>query len=240
MQELIDWASACIQQRTAVQHIMASAELIVKLQQNAALRDIVNACPIITASDRAVMIASRLLGIPVPAYISQAELVHNLLTLANQRRYRIFLVGGDPETLQRVEIYIRLFYPYVQVSGILPSWIHPHEETDAWRKVASSGADMLFVSLPSPIREYWLHSRMDQLNVPLCVGSDRAFAQYAAFTRQAPSWMQGTVLERWTARLRRNRINTRALRSYPAFVISMLRGWRHHRKEQSIRMRKED
>lgn len=233
MQETIAWANACIEQRTAAQLIGLSADLYVSLQRDAALREMINACPMINAGDRAVVFSSRLLGVPLPACIPQSELVDKLLALANQSRHRIFIAGGEPETLQHVELYIRLFYPYLRVSGSLPSWLYPHEEAEAMHRIATSGADILFVALPSPDREIWLHHHLHELNVPLCIGADMAFAHYAAFIRQTPSWIRGTVLERLFSRIQRNGQGIRAFKRYPAFFISMARAWRHYKNSQS-------
>ncbi|GIQ69178.1 glycosyltransferase [Xylanibacillus composti] len=233
VQEIVEWAHSSIQHRTAAQLIVAGTELLVRLQRSAELRDIVNASPMICAGDHAVVLASRLHGIPVPERVTQIELVDKLLALANQSRYRIFLVGEEPELLQSAELYIRLFYPYLQVSGAISVWLHSHEETNALHAIARSGSDILFVALPSPERELWLHNCMHELNVPLCVGADAALDDYAARIRHSPAWIKGTVFERLFFFARRGRHFARSIRSCPAFLAGIVRDRRRRKRSRS-------
>src|SRR5206468_904058 len=74
------------------------------------------------------------------------------------------------------------------------------ETENVVRDIAASRADVLFVGLPSPRKEFWIHEHLQELDVPLCMGVGGSFDVFAGFVRRAPGWVQKVGLE-WLFRL---------------------------------------
>jgi N-acetylglucosaminyldiphosphoundecaprenol N-acetyl-beta-D-mannosaminyltransferase len=66
--------------------------------------------------------------------------------------------------------------------------------------IGASGADCLFVGMPTPRKERFLARYRDTLNVPFIMGVGGSFDVLAGKVNRAPSWMQRTGLE-WAFRL---------------------------------------
>jgi len=123
-----------------------------------------------------------------------------LLKLANERHYHVYFLGAKPEVLQKVVAVVQRDYPGICIAGYRDGYFDKHEEQSVAEDIRKSNADMLFVGIKTPKKEYFLQTWQDFMNVPICHGVGGSFDILAGVTKRAPFWVQRYGLE-WLYRL---------------------------------------
>lgn len=145
---------------------------------------------------------------------------------ASGERQRHYLLGGSPDTLERLSRLLADTYPEAWVVGVdSPPFREPSRiellERDA--RIRASGATHVWVGLGTPRHDWEARRLADTLPVTaLAVGA--AFNFLAGTVPQAPTWMQRSGLE-WAYRLAHEprRLAGRYLWGNPVFVAAVTR-----------------
>jgi UDP-N-acetylglucosamine 2-epimerase (non-hydrolysing) len=189
-----------IETRAPIQHMAVNAAKVVAMQKDERLLDIVNNCELVTADGQAVVWASRVLGDPLPARVTGIDLMHELITLAERKHYRVYVLGAAREVLDRALARLREEYRALTIVGDHDGYFSEDEEPAVAADIRASRADMLFVAMPSPRKEYFLARWGDELEVPFTMGVGGAIDVVAGMRRRAPVLLQRLGLE-WSFRL---------------------------------------
>jgi N-acetylglucosaminyldiphosphoundecaprenol N-acetyl-beta-D-mannosaminyltransferase len=189
-----------IGRRRPVQHVVVNAAKLVMLRNDARLREIIAGCELVNADGQAVVWASRLLGDPLPGRVAGIDLMYRLFALAELRGYRIFILGAREDVLRRALDRLRALHPELRIAGARDGYFSDVESEAVCAEIRSAGADILFVAMPSPRKEYWLAEHGAALGVPFLMGVGGSIDVLAGVTRRAPRWQQRSGLE-WQYRL---------------------------------------
>jgi N-acetylglucosaminyldiphosphoundecaprenol N-acetyl-beta-D-mannosaminyltransferase len=117
--------------------------------------------------------------------------------------FKHFLLGGKPETLEKLTRTFAERFPGVAISGTHspPFGEWPAGEFDTITgKIRESGANLIWVGLGCPKQEHWIASHKDRLPPGVYFGIGAAFAFHAGEVRQAPPVLQRFGLE-WAYRV---------------------------------------
>ena len=181
------------------QHGVVNTAKIVNSRHDEALREALSACDILNADGMGVVLASRFLGAPVPERVTGIDLFMSLLQRAQERQEPIFLLGAEPEIVDKAVQALHGKYPQIRIAG----WHHGYfwdDEEAVVRRIRESGATLLFVGITSPRKERFIHEWRDRLGVRFAMGVGGAFDVLAGKTRRSPRWMQQAGLE-WLFRV---------------------------------------
>lgn len=195
MEETIERVKEIIEKRIPTQHVVINASKVNLMEDDQKLREIVDSCPLINADGASILWASRQLGIPVTERVTGCDLFQNLIPVAAEKGYRVFLFGAREEVVTRVRDIFMERYPSLQIVGYRNGYFTEEEDLAIVDQIAASGADMLFVAFSSPKKEYWVNKYLDRLNVPFVMGVGGSFDIVAGKTTRAPKWMQQAGLE---------------------------------------------
>jgi N-acetylglucosaminyldiphosphoundecaprenol N-acetyl-beta-D-mannosaminyltransferase len=86
-------------------------------------------------------------------------------------------------------------YPGLVVAGSHNGYFADEENDGIVSAVAASNADILFVAMGSPKKEYWMAQNVKNLNVPFCMGVGGSFDVIAGRAKRAPRWIQNIGME---------------------------------------------
>lgn len=186
--------------RGFTQHMAINAAKLVAMQDDPKLREIVDGCGLVSADGQGVVWASRLLGDPLPERVAGIDLMHALLALAERRGYRVYFLGARADVLERALERLRHTYPGLTVAGALDGYFSEDEEPEVCARIRASRADILFVAMSSPRKEYFLGANGPSLAVPFVMGVGGSIDVVAGVTRRAPVLWQRLGLE-WLFRL---------------------------------------
>ena len=180
--------------------LTANASHLVAMQDDPALRAAARAADLVTPDGMSLVWAGRLLGGAVPERVAGIDLLQALLERAPRHGLRVFLLGATPAVLQRLLAHCRSTYPGLEIAGARDGYFGPDEHAAVVRQVAESGADMLFLGMPSPFKDIWCERHRETFGVKLIMGVGGAFDVLAGEVPRAPRWMQLAGLE-WAWRL---------------------------------------
>jgi N-acetylglucosaminyldiphosphoundecaprenol N-acetyl-beta-D-mannosaminyltransferase len=237
MDQTIERCERFIRMRTPAQHMAVNAAKIVSSRQDEELHRLINGCDIVTADGQAVVWASRLLGDPLPTRVAGIDLMNELLALAERKGYRVFILGAKQDVLDRALARLRERHPRLQVAGHRDGYYSAAEEGAVVEQIRASRADLLFVAMPSPRKEYFLGRWGEALEVPFSMGVGGAIDVLAGVTRRAPRRLQSLGLE-WAYRLAQEprRLFRRYVVTNSLFIVMTLRSaGRRRRVSASLR-----
>ncbi len=196
MQETIDIIDKKIAGNEHIHHVVVNAAKLVNMQKDKVLYDSVVQCDIINADGQSVVWSSRFLRKPLPERVAGIDLMQNLVTLAHQKKYKIFFLGAREEIVSKVvKKYSTNFSPKI-IAGYRNGYFNKADEPEIARQIAESGANMLFVAISSPKKEQFLYENREKLkSVNFIMGVGGSFDVVAGKTKRAPLWMQKSGLE---------------------------------------------
>jgi N-acetylglucosaminyldiphosphoundecaprenol N-acetyl-beta-D-mannosaminyltransferase len=163
----------------------------------------------------------RALGFPETERVYGPELTLRVCAEAEQQGIAIALYGGTTERLEAFISRLRAWYPDLEVAcAIAPPFRElTREEDEAFtRRIAESGAGILFVGIGCPRQERWMAAHRRSIPAVM-LGVGAAFDFHAGAVRQAPRFIQKMGLE-WAFRLAMEprRLWRRYMRHNPRFV----------------------
>jgi N-acetylglucosaminyldiphosphoundecaprenol N-acetyl-beta-D-mannosaminyltransferase len=228
--EAVARCDSLIRSRARAQYIAVNASKVVLMHREPALREMARSCELVTADGQAVVWASRLLGDPLPERIAGIDLMSELLSLAELRGYRVYLLGARADVLERAVARVRSRHPRIALAGWRDGYFRSDEESSVAADIRAARPDLLFVGMPSPHKEHFLAQWGSELDVPFAMGVGGAIDVLAGVTRRAPRVWQRLGLE-WAYRLAQEprRLWRRYAVTNLAFIALTLRDlWRRH------------
>ena len=224
MDETVRRCDELIQSGGPVQHVVVNAAKIVALRDDARLRSIVEACGLVNADGQPVVWASRLLRDPLPERVAGIDLMFRLLELAEERGYRVYVLGAKQEVLETAVARLADRYPRLTLAGFHHGYFADEESAEICDAVRAARPHILLVAMSSPRKEYWLAEHAGDLGVPFSMGVGGSIDVVAGLTKRAPALMQRTGLE-WFYRFLQEpfRLGPRYLRTNGRFAALLAR-----------------
>jgi N-acetylglucosaminyldiphosphoundecaprenol N-acetyl-beta-D-mannosaminyltransferase len=202
------------------QQVSINAAKVVALSEDPRMRAFVQRCELVNADGQAIVWASRLLGDPLPERVAGIDLMERLLALADLQGYAVYFLGATEEALRQAIEVVRRRYPSLRLAGYRNGYFDESESESIAERIRASNAQLLFVGMSSPRKEYWLDDHAVRAGVSLAMGVGGAIDVLAGVTPRAPRLLQRLGLE-WSARLCRE--PRRLLRRYTVTNARFLR-----------------
>lgn len=219
------------------------SEMIVRAQEDRGFREILNAATFALPDGTGVLWAAHYLKFkkfipslfsiifrpssirdPIPEKISGSDFIWDLASLASEKNYSIFLLGGFGNTPELVAKRLKEKYPNLKIVGtfnekqdLSSSGLTRGSRLDsgsmagmterARQKINESNADFLFVALGPVVQEKWIASNLPNLRVKLAIGLGGTFDYLASKVSPAPQiwakigleWLWRLVTQPWRA-----------------------------------------
>lgn len=139
----------------------------------------------------------------LPERVAGADLLYDLCERAATEGWKVFFLGGRPETSKVAIENLVKRYPGLQVSGCYSppfgSW-NEEQNSEIARRIHEARPDLLIGAFSMPQGEKWLCQNVRRLDVPLSVQLGAALDFAAGAVSRAPHWMQVSGME-WAYRL---------------------------------------
>jgi N-acetylglucosaminyldiphosphoundecaprenol N-acetyl-beta-D-mannosaminyltransferase len=169
-----------------------AANLMMARERPEYLADL-DAADIVTADGQWVVWGARLLGVDVPERVTGIDLMRQLLREARRREWSVYLVGARSDVV--AALARRLDRHGIRVAGYRDGYFEPGESAQIAEAARQSGAQLLFVGLPSPQKERFIIEHARAAGVPFSVGVGGSFDVLAGRLRRAPRPLQRMGLE---------------------------------------------
>ena len=179
--------------------VTPNSDIVVKMQDDPELLDICNKADLILTDGQIVVKLSRMIGTPIKERVAMTDFVWNVMDLADEKGYKVFLFGGKEEVLEKATEKIKEKYPRL---NIIDSYSPPFgfennkEQLEAAnQRIKKSDADILIVFLGCPKQEKFIANNKDKYCVPISITMGGCVDFIAGKVKRAPQWMQDAGLE---------------------------------------------
>src|SRR5918994_4549853 len=105
--ETLDRIAELVDGRQGGSVFTANVDHVVKAERNDAFRAAYGRASLVLADGKPLVWASRLLGEPLPEKVSGSDLIVPLARRAAERRWRVYLLGGQPEVANEAAARLR-------------------------------------------------------------------------------------------------------------------------------------
>lgn len=198
--EIIAIAEQAMETRQLVRHTALNVAKLVNLADNAELALDVNSSDIVGIDGMGIVYGLSLFGIKGAERVAGIDLFYALLEHCAKVGRRPFILGATQANLDRAMNEARRRYPGLEFAGSRNGYFKAEDRPEVVRLIAQSGADCLFVAMPTPHKERFLNAHASELGVPFVMGVGGSVDVLAGAVSRAPLWMQQVGLE-WFHRL---------------------------------------
>jgi N-acetylglucosaminyldiphosphoundecaprenol N-acetyl-beta-D-mannosaminyltransferase len=200
LDDLVAVAEQAMASRKPVRHTALNVAKLVNLTNNAELAFDVNSSDIVGVDGMGIAYGLRLFGQRGVRRVAGIDLFYALLAHCAKTGRKPFILGATQANLERAMDEARRRYPGLVFAGSRNGYFTADDRPQIVKQIASSGADCLFVAMPTPHKERFLNAHAAELGVPFMMGVGGSVDVLAGHISRAPLWMQNIGLE-WLHRL---------------------------------------
>ena len=200
MDETVELARGSMRDRTRLQHVALNVAKLVNARSDRVLAADISSSDVVSIDGMGIVWGARLLGLPVKERVAGVDLLARLLAVCAEDGFRPYFLGATGELLQLAVAQAHARYPGLRFAGFRDGYFKPDQEADVVREIRDSGADCLFIGMPTPRKERFLAAHRDELNVPFIMGVGGSFDVLSGHVQRAPRRMQALGLE-WLYRI---------------------------------------
>ena len=201
--EAIECIAGLVARRRGGTVYTLNVDHLVLLEEDAHLREAYAGASLVFAGGWPIVWASRLIGTPVRAEISSADLLRPLLRRAAEERWRVYLVGGGEGVAERAAERMTREVSALNIVGIdarpgdgdweLDRDSPAHDELVAG--VVSARADLVVIALDSPAQEIVMHRIGVVVRPAVCIGVGAGLELFAGASKRAPDLITAAGLD---------------------------------------------
>lgn len=186
-------------------HIVSiNPEILIEARDSEIFKKIVETAQIQIIDGVGVVLAARILNIPIANRLTGVDLMSKLLEYASANSLSVGLIGGGEKIAERLVECQKQKYPELKVFGIqgIKDIKNPkkEEEAEIFRIVADRKPYLLFVAFGSPYQEMWIERHRNELGGMVCIGVGGAF-DYLSGNVDRPNRIFRSIGLEWLLRL---------------------------------------
>lgn len=204
-------------------HFIASVnpEICLSARQNSALQAALLAADLRIPDGIGIVLASRLCGGQIRERVTGIDLMEELVALAAAEGKKIFLFGAAEGVAAAAAVKLKERYPALVVAGTSHGYLPQAKDGEVARRIAASGADLVFVALGNPRQELFVakYGAASGAKILMVVGG--SFDVLSGRLKRAPVVYQRLGLE-WFYRLIQQPKRILRVRVMPTFLAAVI------------------
>ena len=193
--QTVEVARRAMLTRQPVQHVALNVAKLVKARTDPELRRDVSESDLVGVDGTGIVWGARALGIRIPERVAGVDLMERLLAICARDSFRPYFLGARPQVLERAMEVAKARWPGLTFAGSHDGYFELEDEADVVADIRASQADCLFIAMPTPRKERFLHRYRRALGVPFIMGVGGSLDVLAGTVRRAPPVMQRAGLE---------------------------------------------
>ncbi|MGG1398811.1 WecB/TagA/CpsF family glycosyltransferase [Bacillus salipaludis] len=201
--------------------VTANPEIVMYARENLDYKNIVQEADYVVPDGSGIILAAKILNTPIQERVTGYDLTVRLLELANQNRWRIYLLGGKEETNKKAVANICKQYPHLVMAGSHNGYFKGKENKIA-DEIKAANADIVFVALGFPRQEKWISAHYATFSKGIFMGVGGSIDVLAGEVKRAPLVWQKLNLE-WFYRLMKQPSRWRRMLALPRFLVEILK-----------------
>ncbi len=217
MQEALRRARTFIAEGSPHMIVTSDAIGVMAARDDEDLRRIMDEADIVTADGQGVVLAARLLDVPIRERVSGVDMVQRLCEVAAEAGRSVFLLGAAEGVAEEAAQKLRQAVPGLEVAGVQHGYFAPEQEPEILDRIRAARPGVLFVAFGIPKQEKWIRAHLEELGVPVCIGIGGSLDVISGRLKRAPPWMRRCGLE-WLFRVLQEPRRLPRLRALPRIV----------------------
>ena len=149
------------------------------------------------------------------------DLMLKICEIAENKNYKVFLLGAKPEIISLAAANIKKKFPGLNIVGLYHGYFNEEDETKVIEKIQDAHPDILFVGLDIPRQEKWIYRNIKRLSAKVVMGVGGSFDVISGKLRRAPKWIRICGLE-WFFRFLQEPWRIKRIINLPVFVYRIL------------------
>jgi N-acetylglucosaminyldiphosphoundecaprenol N-acetyl-beta-D-mannosaminyltransferase len=191
-QEVLEFIVTGLQNQSEKYYIVTpNPELLIIASKDSNYQEVLNNAKLALPDGIGVMIAGKIMGVPLKERIHGVDLVESLSKEVSKQPITVGFLGAGPNIAELTAECLRKKYPGLKVGLVSKDWSD---------ELKNKKIDILFVAFGSPKQEIWISENLGVLPAKVVVGVGGAFDFISGKVRRAPLFMRKIGLE-WLFRL---------------------------------------
>lgn len=235
--QVIEFLSSRIAAGKRATVVAINPEKLVAARKDKNLKRVLDQATIKIADGIGIVLASKILGQPLPGRVTGVDLVGHILAEANRQKHSVFLLGAAPGVAEQVKSIVQEKHLRLGVAGAQHGFFPKADCEQVIGAIQAAEPDILLVALGSPRQEFFIQKVVEQTDVPVCMGVGGSFDIIAGRVPRAPAWCRKIGLE-WCYRIARQPkriLRAWALIEYIFYVLGDLFRAKFTSKNECIR-----
>jgi N-acetylglucosaminyldiphosphoundecaprenol N-acetyl-beta-D-mannosaminyltransferase len=210
--EFIDAVSEAVETRSRLCVSFINPDYVLRAHRTAGLIEKINRFDVVLPDGWGIVLAGRWLGLPVPDRQGNDDICPKVFKLSADRGFSNFLFGCSEGIPERAAGNLTAAFPGLPVAGVLhgywdvlrghPGHYDPADVAMMVEVINASNADILHVSVPTPMQQTWVWQVAGRLNVPVIITGGSYLDHLAERVYWYPGWVNALRLG-WAYRLSR-------------------------------------
>lgn len=209
--------------------VTPNVEIVMAARSDEELRRSLNGADLAVGDGIGLVWASRILGKPLPAWVSGIDLMTDLLREASKHGLRVFLLGSTQEVVTAAAERMRSVLG-AEVVGFHHGFFSPLEEPKIVDSILRTEPHIIFVGMGSPRQELWMAENVSLIGRGVMIAVGGSFDVISGAKRRAPSLLRKLGLE-WMYRLISEPRRFRRMMALPRFAALVLAARMHLTEE---------
>lgn len=220
MDKLTDEIHSRILEENKTFIVTVNPEIITYAQSDSLYEKILKTANYIIPDGVGIILASRIMRRSLEERLAGFDLMERLLSISNQEKYSIYLLGTKPQYINNTALNIKEKYPNVQVVGYHHGYFQ-EEEQEIINEIKRKKPDIIFVGLGFPKQEKWIAKNLSHFHKGIFIGVGGSLNVWAGVAKRAPKIWRALNLE-WLYRLIKEPSRWRRMIAIPVFLKRVL------------------
>ena len=137
-------------------HVSLNVAKLVNMRFDPILAEDVKNADLIGIDGMGIVLAARVHGFEVKERVTGIDLFEEVLATCAKDGFRPFFLGATPEIIAKATTAVRARYPTIEFAGFRDGYFKQNQENEVVEEIRKSGADCLFIGMPTPRKERFL------------------------------------------------------------------------------------
>jgi len=187
--------------------VTPNPEMIYDAQKDGYFKTVLNEADMSVADGFGIVLAAKILGMPLPNRISGSDLVWDIFKIANEKKLSVYLLGGKEDIAKITRGVVKDKYPAINIVGAESGGrlIFEKGKWDLSRglleRINQAKPDILVIGRGHPWQEKFIDQHKELLpSLKMAIGVGGTFDFISGTIKRAPRFMRRLGLE-WVWRL---------------------------------------
>ena len=188
--EVVAFILEALEKKEKLHHILFIDPIkLLRMKLNSSLRPIINQANLVLAEGGGLLWSCKKLNIPLKERISIITVVMDLMYLAMQNDYTVYLLDSKPHHIHKVFFNFQRNFPGLRVVGRKGGNFKEEEELLIKESIRKSAPDIILLGMNFPNQEKWIQDNKQYLGKAIILGLDNTLQILSGLNKQYPDWI---------------------------------------------------